>query len=301
MGRISESMEQQSFQIKEKDLELYVQYFNQTAITLKKFELVSKIIPDGFLSRQVDKLSLDKSKLTGRQFGILVGAIAAVLLLTAKYTLPAYVMFCALLMTGNAVRSTLIQRSLRAHKAVLDNLSAIEERIARQVDAEMEKQQNELGQSYEKTKQMYEGKIGALKQKVGQAVSEASSSFQFTEDAGKLQIFEAQLQSLEDREAQRGKAEQAVGAELEGLKGKLAEAEKLLETAVGTLQREYLNSGGTEKSFLYNPNFLVDVADGKPAMHKHNRGSNLYLYEDTMDYVPASVQDKPVCIEPDLL
>lgn len=285
MGRISESMEQQSFQIKEKDLESYVQYFNQTAITLKKFELVSKIIPDGFLSRQVDKLSLDKSKLTGRQFGILVGAIAAVLLLTAKYTLPAYVMFCALLMTGNAVRSTLIQRSLRAHKAVLDNLSAIEERIARQVDAEMEKQQNELGQSYEKTKQMYEGKIGALKQKVGQAVSEASSSFQFTEDAGKLQIFEAQLQSLEDREAQRGKAEQAVGAELEGLKGKLAEAEKLLETAVGTLQREYLNGGGTEKSFLYNPNFLIDVADGKPAMHKHNRGSNLYLYEDTMEAV----------------
>ena len=285
MGRISESMEQQSFQIKEKDLESYVQYFNQTAITLKKFELVSKIIPDGFLSRQVDKLSLDKSKLTGRQFGILVGAIAAVLLLTAKYTLPAYVMFCALLMTGNAVRSTLIQRSLRAHKAVLDNLSAIEERIARQVDAEMEKQQNELGQSYEKTKQMYEGKIGALKQKVGQAVSEASSSFQFTEDAGKLQIFEAQLQSLEDREAQRGKAEQAVGAELEGLKGKLAEAEKLLETAVGTLQREYLNGGGTEKSFLYNPNFLIDVADGKPAMHKHNRGNNLYLYEDTMEAV----------------
>ncbi len=109
MGRISESMEQQSFQIKEKDLESYVQYFNQTAITLKKFELVSKIIPDGFLSRQVDKLSLDKSKLTGRQFGILVGAIAAVLLLTAKYTLPAYVMFCALLMTRSEEHTSELQ------------------------------------------------------------------------------------------------------------------------------------------------------------------------------------------------
>lgn len=285
MERISESMEQESFRIKEKDLELYVQYFNQTANTLKKFELISKFIPDGFLSRQVDKLSLNKSKLTGKQFGILAGTIAVILLFTAKYTLPTYVILCALLMTGNTVKSILIQRSLYVHKVILDNLSALEERIAKQVDAEVEKQQNELGQSYEKTKQIYEGKIDVLKKKIGQTVSEAGASFQFNENAEKLQIFEAQLQSLKDREVRREKAEKTAVSELEGLKGKLGEAEKLLETAVSALRYEYLNCEEAGKSFLYNSNFLIDVAEGKPAMHKHSRGSNLYLYEDTMDAV----------------
>lgn len=285
MARISKSMEQKSFRIKEQDLESYIRYFDQTAATLKKFELVSKFVPDGFLSRQIDKLTLDKSKLTGKQFGILVGVIVGVLLFTAKYTLPAYVILVSLLMAGNVVKSTMIQRSLRAHKVVLDNLAMIEERIAKQVDAEVERQQNELGQSYEKTKQVYQGRIDELKKKIGQAVSEASASFQFKEDAGKLQIFEAQLQSLDDREAQRARSEQAAGVELEKLKERLGEADKLLETAVGALQNEYFNYEGSQKSFLYNPNFLIDVADGKPVMHKHNRGSNLYLYEDTMEAI----------------
>lgn len=283
--KISESLEQDSCIVTEDEIDSYIDYFDATADSLKRLNILSRFLPVDFLQRKLQKASLSNFNFQTKQVLIIGASLLGILILTANYTLPIYLGLCSLTAGLNTARALLINKSLKAHKIVLDNLGLIEERISKQVEAEVEKEKNALSIDYNTAKGKYQAKIDEIKSDMNKVIIDASKSFTFTEDEASKRSYATMLQSAIDKDEADKRTVERLQTELNDLQSELKSAEELLQKALGSLQGEYLNYGTAGTSFLFDNAFLLDIVNGKPVIYKHNRESNLYIYTEMSDVI----------------
>lgn len=280
-------LSKQELIVDKNQLDSIVSYFNLCADEISRFSSKSNKIQNTVRAFQKSILGVDVSGLgADNNIRIVIAIIFLVLtLLCFKYVYPFYVIVLIVVIVLNIIRNYKILKIILIHKAVRDNVSAIEDMIHKQALDLVEKKTKEINSRYEKESANLTVQIEQAKENLQKAVRMADSSFIF-DDRDIRETYELAMKQKDSRENSINQEIHDIEVKVSNLFAKLETYEKQVSAFLGDLQHEYLDPKKIGTSYELNTKFLIDVEESKPVFFDYPMTSMLFLYDNS-----NSVQD----------
>lgn len=256
-----------------------IKYFNHQSVRIQRLSRSSKIdrVIDKILT--ITKVSLDDN--TTKEGKLQVGAIFLivflVMLITAKFMFPVYVLFLIILSAYNMHKHYCIYSALVAQKLVKDNLALIERDLRDKANAKLQAEKDELSRQYQPQLDQLNTEINALRDKISNVSLQETNNFQFDGSASREAYMNSQKVNKKHLEELIETA-QSLNAQLQEKNQLYHELGQKLHNIAGDIQEKYLNYGKIGESVIFDTQFIIDIENSKPIFFTHPKDSCLFLY-----------------------
>ena len=229
--------------------------------------------------QDITKVSLDDN--TTKEGKLQVGAIFLivflVMLITAKFMFPVYVLFLIILSAYNMHKHYCIYSALVAQKLVKDNLALIERDLRDKANAKLQAEKDELSRQYQPQLDQLNTEINALRDKISNVSLQETNNFQFDGSASREAYMNSQKVNKKHLEELIETA-QSLNAQLQEKNQLYHELGQKLHNIAGDIQEKYLNYGKIGESVIFDTQFIIDIENSKPIFFTHPKDSCLFLY-----------------------
>lgn len=276
-----------SIEIPEGNLEEICDYFDKEASDLEKIkEKDNKILSVEKIVGKVNSLGTMMENGNKQLILALLIILCIVFYFAFKFVFPIYVFLLFLYAIYNVKLSSKIRTIAILRKAILDNVSEIENMYREKAKTQLKEKREELTRDYESKKSDLEKKLDDADEKLQNVLLSAQRRFNFDDSDLKskhhdlLLINESNLRKLS---VQKVQAEER----LKSLTEDYNKTKELFNTVANNIKNEYIGCDHIGTSSILDGKFLIDIdsVSKKPKFWQFNLSSNLILYDNISDVI----------------
>lgn len=280
--RIFRYLNTKSIEIKENDIQSFIEYFNNLNEKLQKNNRFRKTLNLDKLRDFSKNFHNTKFLSSNTNVVILIIIISVLSLMFAYYTIPFYIIFLVYLSVSNLICSYNAYTALIAYKTLQDNIQKIEEDLEKQKIEDINNKIKNENDNYNSQLESLKSKLDKYENDYQNKLLEVSENFNFDSTTIKME-HESAIQILDNEiDSIKSKLESYKNLML-SLDNDVKELSNDLTLEMSKIPDQFLNYKKTGDSFEFDNKFLFDIENNEIEMFEHPENSCIILYDSLDD------------------